>query len=121
MPPNSWQVGKELGMVEYDLDSQAFSSPAANMKRFAVCDEGQKLRVDVTLAQDGVSGDGVGGGKCTGGLERHPVKVKASGHGHEDAFEAGPAEATAVGLIREHGMVADTQEWTRQVEIVDAP
>ena len=87
----------------------------------SACDEGQHLRVDVTLTQGEVSGRGVASGQCTGGLERYPVKVKASGNGHEDAFDAGPAEVTAVGLIRERGLVVDTQEWTRQVEIVDAP
>ena len=49
MPPNSWQVGKELGMVEYDLDSQAFSSPAADVKRL-------ELAALYTL-QHGLSGD----------------------------------------------------------------
>ncbi len=33
MPPNSWQVVEELGMFGYDLDSQAFSSPALDVQR----------------------------------------------------------------------------------------
>src|SRR5262249_39143372 len=98
----------------------------ATVTILALCEEGQRLRVDVSLTQDGTSADGVGGGKCTGGLARYPVKVKADGHGHhehghKDRFDAGPAEVTAVGLIRGHGEVTENQEWTRAVEIVDAP
>jgi len=82
----------------------------------AACEDGQKLRVDVSLTQGDVSARGVGSGKCSGGLGRFPVKVSA--HGHKHGFDEGRAEVTAVALIHGHGRVADTQEWTRQVEIV---
>jgi hypothetical protein len=84
----------------------------------ADCEDGQKLRVDVSLTQRDVSARGVGSGRCTGRLARYPVKVEA--HGHKHGFDAGPAEVTAVALIHGHGHVNDTQEWTRRVEIVDA-
>jgi hypothetical protein len=34
------------------------------------------------------------------------------------AFQGGPAEAQAEGIILERGQIVDTQEWTRQVAIV---
>src|SRR3972149_3081519 len=49
MPPNSWQVVEELGMFGHDLDSQAFSSPAPDVKRL-------ELAALYTL-QHGLSGD----------------------------------------------------------------
>jgi Regulator of Chromosome Condensation (RCC1) repeat protein len=93
--------------------------PEATVMVLAACEDGQKLRVDVSLTQGDVSARGVGSGRCTGGLARYPVTVEA--HGHKHGFDAGPAEVTAVALIRGHGHVEDTQEWTRQVEIVDGP
>jgi hypothetical protein len=82
---------------------------------FALCEEGHDLHVDVTLTQGAVSGHGVGGGECTGGLGRYPVTVTAQAG---DEFELGAAEVHAVGVISEDGVVVDNQEWTRAVQIV---
>ncbi|MSQ06944.1 MAG: hypothetical protein EXR54_09755 [Dehalococcoidia bacterium] len=72
----------------------------------------------MTLTQGSVSGRGVGVGKCTGGIERYPVTVPAQG---PNPFLEGTAEVETQALIRDHGLVVDTQEWTRQVQIVSAP
>jgi hypothetical protein len=79
----------------------------------AVCDEGERLQVDVTLTQDGVSGHGVATGACTGGLERYPVTVPARG---PTGFLEGAAQVQAEAIIGERG-TAETQAWTRAVNI----
>jgi alpha-tubulin suppressor-like RCC1 family protein len=84
----------------------------------ATCEEGQWLHIDVTLTQEAVSGRGIATGQCTGGLTRYPVLVPAQGR---YPFVAGPAIAAAEAIIREQGAVVDTQQWTRQVTIVNAP
>ena len=80
----------------------------------ANCEAGQRLHVEVVLTQGTVSGNGVGSGECTGGLERYPVTVPAQGR---DGFIAGPAQVTAEVVIRERGETVEIQEWTRSVEI----
>ena len=84
----------------------------------ATCEAGQRLHVDVTLVQGAVSGHGIGAGECTGGLERYPVTVPAQGR---NGFIEGPAQVLAEAVIQERGLVVDTQEWTRVVEIDSAP
>ncbi|HEY3565474.1 MAG TPA: hypothetical protein VGL96_10760, partial [Casimicrobiaceae bacterium] len=84
----------------------------------ANCDEGQWLHVNVTLTQDAVSGRGVASGQCTGALTQYEVTVPAQGR---DAFVVGTAVVTAHAVIQAPGAIADTQEWTRQVTIEDAP
>jgi len=84
----------------------------------ATCEAGQRLHVEVAITQGTVSGHGVGNGECTGGLERYPVTVPAHGR---NPFVEGPAEVGAEALIRERGLIVDTQEWTRVVEIDSAP
>ena len=84
----------------------------------AVCDEGQHLHVNVSLTQGSASGRGAGQGKCTGALESYPVNVPAQGR---NTFLTGAAQAEAEAIIRDHGKVVDTQEWTRQVEILALP
>jgi alpha-tubulin suppressor-like RCC1 family protein len=84
----------------------------------ANCDEGERLHVNVSLTQGGVSGHGVGVGECTAGLGRYLVQVPAQGR---DGFVEGPAEVSAEARIAEGGTVVDTQEWTRKVQIVSAP
>jgi hypothetical protein len=90
----------------------------ATVTVLATCAEGQRLHVEVALTQGAASGQGVGGGACTGGVERYPVTVPAQGR---DPFGQGPAVVEAEGRIRERGLVVDSQEWTRQVQIVSVP
>ena len=68
----------------------------------------------VTLTQGESSGQGIGVGACTGGLDRYEVTVPANGRG---AFIPGSAVAEADAVIRDNGHVVDTQHWAREVEI----
>jgi hypothetical protein len=69
-------------------------------------------------AIEGVSDAGNGVGKCTGALEEYPVAVPALGrHG----FEPGAAAATADAIVRHRGQTLETQEWTRDIELVVEP
>ena len=43
------------------------------------------------------------------------MTVSAQGR---DGYQLGSAEAQAVGVIQEDGVVVDTQKWTRAVQIV---
>jgi alpha-tubulin suppressor-like RCC1 family protein len=89
-----------------------------NVTVLANCNDGQWLHVEVTLTQEAVSGRGVAADQCTGGLTPYEVTVPAQGR---DAFVLGPAIVTARAIIQEPGALAETQEWTRQVTIADAP
>jgi hypothetical protein len=80
----------------------------------AICDEGDRLHVDVTLTQASVTGRGHGSGRCTGALERYPVTVPA--HGPQGWLD-GPGQVAASALIRERGSVVERPEWTRAVTI----
>jgi alpha-tubulin suppressor-like RCC1 family protein len=84
----------------------------------ATCEAGQQLHVDVTLTQDAASGHGVGHGECTGGLERYEVTVPAQGR---NPLIEGPAAVEAEARFLDRGFVVDTQEWTREVQVVSAP
>jgi alpha-tubulin suppressor-like RCC1 family protein len=84
----------------------------------ATCEEGQRLFFDVKLDQGAASGHGAGAGACTGGLERYEVTVPAQGR---DPFRNGPAEVSAKAFIQDKGLIVDVQEWTRAVNIVNAP
>lgn len=80
------------------------------------CPEGGLVHVEVTLQQDGVKGHGHGVGKCTGVLEEYDVLVPALGrHG----FELGAAVASADAVVRQRGRIVDSQEWTRNIQLVD--
>jgi hypothetical protein len=81
----------------------------------AACEADQWVHVDVVLDQGDVTGNGTGEGKCTGGLERYPVRVAA--HGANVAFLEGSAQVEARALVRGRGGLVEKQEWTRRVEI----
>jgi alpha-tubulin suppressor-like RCC1 family protein len=90
----------------------------ATVTVIATCEAGQRLFFDVNLTQGAASGRGSGTGKCTGGLARFEVTVPAQGG---EPFFEGAAQVTAEANIRDGGVVVDVQEWTRQVNIVNAP
>ena len=90
----------------------------ATVQIIATCDAGQQLHVNVTLTQGSVSARGIGFGECTGGVERYPVTVPAHGR---YPFVEGPAVVEAGAVIRERGLIVDTQEWTRAVQLVARP
>ena len=73
-----------------------------------------RMRASRQLRQGNNVGQGQATVKCTGALERYPVKVNAHG---KDRFTAGAAQALAEAVVRDHGKVIDTQEWTRNVTI----
>lgn len=86
----------------------------ASVQIIATCEPGQRLHVDVSVTQGDVAGRGVGSGECTGAITRYPVTVPAQG---PDPFAEGPASVQAQAQIRDGGVVVETQEWTRRVEI----
>jgi hypothetical protein len=86
----------------------------AQLIALANCDAGAHARIHVELRQGSNVGQGQATVECTGALERYPVKVNAHG---KDRFVAGAAEASADAVVRDHGHVIDTQEWTRDVTI----
>jgi hypothetical protein len=90
----------------------------SNVTVLATCEAGQQLHVEVTLTQGAASGFGVGQGQCTGGLEAYLVTVPAQGN---DPFAEGSAQVEAAALIRDRGLVVDTQEWVRTVTLTYAP
>jgi hypothetical protein len=82
------------------------------------CPEGAQVQVEITVTQNGVTGQGNGVGKCTGALEEYALTVPAHGrHG----FEPGAAVASADAVVRQRGKTLETQEWTRDVELVVKP
>jgi hypothetical protein len=89
-------------------------SRVATVQIIATCEAEQELHVEVTIVQGDVSGHGVATGACTGSVERYPVTVPAHG---PNGFVDGPGEVHAQALIRDHGLVADTQQWTRRVQL----
>jgi len=84
----------------------------------AACDAGRHVDLAVRLTQGAAVGEGSGAGECTGGIARYPVAVVAQG---SDAFADGPAVIEAEGRVQEGGVVVDTQDWTREVQIATAP
>jgi len=84
----------------------------AQVIALANCDAGAQARIHVELRQGNNVGDGQTVVECTGALERYPVNVNAHG---KDRFTTGAAEASADAVVREHGDVIETQEWTRAV------
>ena len=94
------------------------NSRVASIQIIANCELGQRLHVDVVLAQGEASGSGVLDGECTGGVAFYPVTLPAHGR---VPFRDGPAQVTAEALIGEHRSEVETQEWTRAVQIQTAP
>ena len=86
----------------------------AQVIALANCDAGAHARIYVELRQGNNVGQGQATVECTGALERYPVKINAHGR---DRFTAGAAQALAEAVVRDHGKVIDTQEWTRAVTI----
>jgi hypothetical protein len=75
-----------------------------------ICDEGDQLRIQLTVWQDasGAYGEGRTQLWCTGELQQWSVRVVARG---ATTFEAGPAEACAVGITRHRGKTTDERAW----------
>jgi len=86
----------------------------AVVNALANCPAGDQVHLEVQLTQGGSFGQGHGEGTCTGALSNYPVTVPAHGPA---GFQPGAAEAQADAVVRDHGKVVDTEEWTRQVEL----
>jgi alpha-tubulin suppressor-like RCC1 family protein len=86
----------------------------ATVQILAICDEGDRLHVDVTLTQASVTGRGQGAGRCTGALEHYPVTVAARG---PQGWLDGSARVEASAVIRQRGVVVEKPQWTRAVTI----
>jgi len=84
----------------------------------ANCPAGDQVHLEVQLTQGGTFGQGHAEGTCTGGLNGYPVTVPAHGSA---GFQTGAALAQADAVVRDHGKVVDTQEWTRAVELAFEP
>jgi alpha-tubulin suppressor-like RCC1 family protein len=87
----------------------------ATVEILAICEDGQRLQVDVRLTQGSAIGFGHGSRRCTGALERYPVTVAAHG---PTGFLDGPAQVQADARIRQRGVIVDTPQWTRAVNVV---
>ena len=90
----------------------------ANVKIIATCEEGQRLHGDVDLTQGLATGRGILNGECTGALTSYSVTIRA--HGKTD-FAEGEAQVKAAAVIRDHGQIVDSQQWTRRVTVGEAP
>ena len=90
---------------------------AATVTIVANCDVGETLHFNIALTQGEVSGTRQAAGRCTGELERYPLKVQLRAG---DQFVEGAAEVAAVAIIK-HGRAVETQDWARRVTIVRAP
>ncbi len=88
----------------------------ATVTILANCPEGQWLQVQVKLTQDSATAHGFDMSPCEAGLERYPLTVIDLGR---NSLHTGPAEVEADAVIWNHLRVADRQEWTRKVDIVD--
>jgi hypothetical protein len=79
------------------------------------CTAGQTVQIRLTLTQGRATGEGVvGRGACTGTLAEYPVKVTAHG---KTGFTAGPAQACASAINRDHGQIVDTRQWCRAAPV----
>ena len=89
---------------------------SATVTILANCPEGQWLEVHVTLRQGATTAHGFGLSACEQGLARYPLTVVDL---RRDTLHVGPAEVEADAMIWNRFAVADRQEWTRAVAIVD--
>lgn len=86
----------------------------AEVTALANCPEGARVRIDVTLTQGSVTGDGHANGECKGRLERYAVDIHTNGN---TGFVPGAATATADAEVRQQGQTLDNPRWTRAVTI----
>ncbi len=103
-----------------NIDTTVFlddNEGAATVTMVANCDVDETLHFEIALTQGGVSGTRQAAGRCTGELERYPLKIQLRAG---DQFVEGAADVAAVAIIK-HGWAVETQEWTRRVTIVRAP
>jgi hypothetical protein len=82
------------------------------------CPVDHRVTIEMSLAQDAVTGLGRAVGKCTGALTEYPVQVSVR---QGAPFELGSAQAEITATVREGHKVVDVQEWSRRVEIVSEP
>jgi hypothetical protein len=80
----------------------------------ANCDAGALAHIDVELRQGNDVGEAHDTVKCTGALERYPVKVNASGR---DRFSPGAAQANAEAVVKQGHGQNESQQWTRSVAV----
>jgi alpha-tubulin suppressor-like RCC1 family protein len=78
------------------------------------CEVGARFRVEISATQGDAAGTGQAQGRCSGALERIPVRITA--HGPEQ-FHDGDATASAVFEVTRNGRTIDLQEWTRKLQI----
>jgi len=97
---------------------QLSNNRVAQVTVLANCTEGQQLRLDVQLTQDGVVGEGHVIGECTGNLTGYPVTDPAQGR---VGFAEGPALAHAHADVVVNGQTVETDDWTRQVNVIAGP
>jgi hypothetical protein len=113
------QFPTEVASFRFNIAQSAELKIRGRLVRVAAlmnCQEGAHVHVEVTLEQDGVKGHGVGIGKCTGVLEEYGVIVLAFGR-HD--FDLGAAVASAEARVHQRGKTLETQEWTRNIQLVD--
>ena len=87
----------------------------AQVTVLANCADKAHAKIDVTVRQGAVIGQGRATVQCTGTLERYAVDVRANGN---DRFIGGPADAEAVIAVHAKGDVIEELRWSRTVTLV---
>jgi hypothetical protein len=91
---------------------------AAQVTVLANCPAGEKVHIEVRVTQGAISGHGQTVERCKDGLHGFPVTVHARG---PKGFQAGPAQAEADAIVRDHRDLVETQHWTRKVDFALEP
>lgn len=81
------------------------------------CPEGERFTGNITVTQGAASASRPFSGACTGGLNEYPLALPAQGR---DAFVAGDAVAELKIVVKDDGVVADDQHWTRRIVLVES-
>ena len=91
------------------------SPRSATVTALIDCPVKEVVKIQATLRQDGVEGTATGTKACKGYLQRYSLKVTARSKGR---FIEGNGVVEASGIVKKRGQVTDTQNWTRNVEVL---
>ena len=108
----------EVPSFRFNIDPAVVlrSSPrSATVTALIDCPAKEVVRIQATLRQDGVEGTAVSTKACKGYLHRYPLKVTARNKGR---FSEGSGVVEASGVVKRRKQITDTQNWTRNVEVL---
>ncbi len=103
--------------MNIDPNATLVNAHKVEVNVLALCQDDAHVMIRVTLTQGSTIGHGFEIERCTGAMERYPVRIRSHGR---DGFVSGPARAELEGVVYHHGRVIDAQQWTRNVTLVDA-